>query len=202
MSISKIYKDFLTEGIIKRSLRNGVVPTKADIDEALEEFTNETNNLSEPLTRRSIYQLENREESSATKFNDTTSAVLNDLSVCYRAVIDQASSVTTAYDSILSELKSVEKRIGILEDRANNLLLTARNIEGYTDYISDSFTNKDDIDIENSSVFVDSTTGTVSLSPLTHSRIDVNLAETDIQFNVITRTQLKSSTVIGLSQRA
>ena len=191
MTIARMYREFLIEDIIRESLKQGEVLTKGEIDERLEELTSGNPTLSEPFTQRGVYKIEDQESSSAAKMNSVMKTIRNDLSVVYGALVEQASSVTSVYDSVNSEFKAIEKRIRELEDRAGNLLIISKNAEGYLDFASDNFSNKDKIDIPESDVFADSKVGAVTLDPLTHSRVSMPVIDSDMQFNVLTREQLQ-----------
>jgi len=120
---------------------------------------------------------------------------MNDLSVAYTAMTEQALEVTATYDSVTSEFKAIEKRIRALEESSRNLLVVAQDIEGYFDFVSDTFSNKEKVDENQSDIFVDNKVGIVTLEPLAHSRIPMPVIDSDLQFNVITRDQLQAITL-------
>ena len=195
MTISSIYRDFLTEDIIKQSLKEGKVLTNNEIQSLLADLTISNPTLSEPFTQRSIYLTSESEKLSAKKINSILLALKNDLSVAYAALTNQASSSTSTYNLISNEFKAIEKRIKHLEERVNSILLVAKNVDNYIDYLSDTFINKDKVDIVNTDVFVDNKTGLVTLEANTLSRIPLNLTESDLQFNVMSRDQLQAITL-------
>jgi len=195
VTVSRIYKNFLVQDIIRESLRQGQVLTKGEIDAELERITASNPDLSEPFTQRSAYKTEEGESLSSDKMNTLTQIMLNDLSVAYSAMTEQALEVTATYDSVTSEFKAIEKRIKELEENTQNLLIVAKNVEGYFDYISDTFSNKDKTDINKSTAFVDNKVGIVTLEPKAHSRISMPVITSDLQFNVITREQLQAITL-------
>jgi len=191
VTISRIYKDFLIEDIIRESLKQGEVLTRGEIEERLEILTASNPTLSDPFTQEGIYETTDGEDSSASKVNKVMSTVHSDLSVVYTALTEQASAITSTYDSVNSEFKAIEKRIRVLEDKSRNLLIISKNAEGYLDFVSDNFSNKDKIDIQKSNIFADNKVGVVTLEPLTHSRISMPVIDSDLQFNVLTREQLQ-----------
>lgn len=195
MTISRIYKEFLVEDIIRDSLRQGRVLSKKEIEEELAKETETNPELNEPFTQRILYNTEAEEGLSADKMNSVLLTMQNDLSVAYRALTEQASDVTATYDAVTSEFKTIEKRIKTLEGRTGNLLIISRDIEGYFDYVSDTFSNKDKTDISNTDAFVDNKVGVLTLAPIVHNRIPTPVIESDLQFNVITRDQLKFITL-------
>jgi len=195
MTISRIYREFLIEDIIKESLKKGTVLSKGEIESELEIISEDNPTLSEPFTQRSLYNTEEETSLSSSKINNITLALHNDLSVAYKALIEQAKSITSTYDSVTSEFKAVEKRVKTLEERSRNLLLISKNAEGYLDYVSDTFINKDKIDSENSDIFVDNKVGIITLDPLSHTRVSMPVISEDLQFNVTSRDQLKGITL-------
>jgi len=195
MSVSSIYTSFLIEEIIKESLRQGTVLTKGGISQRLQEISVNNPFLSEPFTQRSLYLTSAGEALSSGKMNEVLLSLTNDLSVAYKAMTDQASSVTSTYDSVSSEFKSIEKRIKLLEEKTRNLLVVSKNAEGYLDYISDTFINKDKVDLDKTTAFADNKVGVVTLEPKTHNRISMPVIDSDLQFNVTTRDQLRAITL-------
>lgn len=195
MSISAIYRDFLIQDIIRESLKQGLVLTKGEIDAELERITSTNPLLDEPFTQRLVYNTEEGENLSSAKINQVLKYMVNDLSVAYKAMTDQAHGVTATYDSVSSEFKSIEKRIKLLEEKTRNLLIVSKNVEGYYDYVSDTFINQDKVNLDESDVFVDNKVGVVTLQPEVHSRISMPVISSDLQFNVTTRDQLQSITL-------
>lgn len=195
MSVGKIYRDFLVEKIIKASLEKGVILSKAEIEDQIDQIAQKTENLSSPSLRPELYSLSEKETSSASKMNTSIESSHSDLSVVYRSLLQQAADLTNTYSSVTSELGSVEKRLKELENKTGSLLLIAKNSEGYTDYLSDNFVNKDKVNLINTTISVDNTTGVSTLPYDTHNRISLPLIESDVQFNVISREQLKASTL-------
>jgi len=195
MSISSAYEEYLSSNIIKEFLRAGKIPTKSEINKRLEEIIKTNPNLDSPFLTEKIYRIEEYESSSASKINEIAGTLKADLSVAYSSLTKQAVSITNTFDIINSELKSIEKRVSILENKVSNLLLISKNTEGYLDYISDSFTNKEKIDVDNTNTFIDNATGIITLPLIKHTRIPLTLFESDVQFNVVSREQLQSVTL-------
>jgi hypothetical protein len=195
MSIGRIYREYIQERIIKSFLTQGITPTKVEIDERLEEALNANPSLSAPFISIGDFEIKESEESSASKVNNIINTTYDDLSVAYKALANQAASITSTYDSVLSELNSVEKIIADLEERSANLLLLAEDSSGSLDFVSDTFKDKSKADLVNSTALVDNTSRQVTLSPNTQTRIPMVLAESDVQFNVITRNDFVSTTL-------
>jgi len=195
MSTSLIYKEYLTGNIVKNFLKKGTIPTKKDVEIELEAKIAENPFLDRPFINKSKYYIEEKEVSSASKINTSMDLIESDLTVIYRSLVSQAKKVTDSYDVIGSELNSIEKKIKRLEDKVQGLLLVGRNIDGYKDYLSDNFVNNDKTDLVNTSCFVDNAAGIVTLPLEGQSRIPLDLDESDVQFNVVTRDQLQSVTL-------
>lgn len=195
MTVSRIYREFLLQDIIRESLREGNILTRGEIEEELENVSESNPDLSKPFLQRSLYEMSLEEKLSSSKMNSITQNLLNDLSVVYSAMTEQALEVTSTYDSVTSEFKSIEKRIRLLEEESKNILITARNVEGYFDYASDTFSDQNKVDINKTTTFTDNKAGVVTLDPLSHSRIPMPVIDNDLQFNVITREQLQAITL-------
>lgn len=193
MNIGEIYLKYIQERIIKSFLTQGITPTKVQIDEQTEAITAVNSSLQSPFLSLIESNVSDSEESSASKINNIVKTTYDDLSVAYTALVDQASSITSTYDSVLSELNSAEKIIAELEERSANLLLMSKDAAGNIDFVSDTFKDKSKADLQNSTVLVDNTSRQVTLSPKSQSRVPMVLAGNDVQFTVITRTDFASS---------
>jgi len=190
MTLSSLYQEYLVETIIRASLKQGVVLSEKEIQQKLDEIIKTNPELDQPFLRKDIYMIEEDSVLSSSKINSIMHTIYNDLSIAYTALVDQAKSVTSTYDSVVAEFKSIEKRIKILEEKTENLFLSSDHTEGYLDYVVDTFNNKDKINTSLSSVFIDNKTGIITLPILTQKRIKLNLIDSDLQFNVITRENL------------
>lgn len=201
MSTSSIYRDFLVNDVIKSFLVQGITPTEAVVNERVAEITENNPNLDKPFFSRDIYYTDEYEESSAEKINEIKRVLISDLTVAYSSLNQQAIDITNTYDIVSSELKLIEKKVKILEGKISNLLLLSKNTDGYLDYVSDNFANTDKTDMVNTTCFVDNSVGAVTLPLLENTRVPLSLSDSDIQFNVITRKQLQSVTLLPGSKK-
>lgn len=194
-SIGENYKAFLEQQAIKEFLVEGHIPTRPEIDARIEELDRINPGFQSPFTQPSIYKLSESESSSATKTNSTMLSVYNDLSIIYKSLVDQASTVTDTFDSVTSQLSLIKKRTAILQEKASNLLFMANNSEGGLDFVSDAFNNKDKIDDRLTDALVDTGAGVVTLSAKKFSRVSLELSSSDVQFNVLTRDDYLSDSL-------
>lgn len=193
MNISSTYKTFLEAKIIKEFLVQGIKPTKSQVDEKLEEFELSNPGLEMPFTNASQYEIEDSEDSSASKVNQTFLSLHDDLSVIYKALLEQSKMVTDTFDAISVELNLIKKRTSDLESKSSSLLFFAPDSEGSLDFVADYFTSKDKVDDRRTSCLVDTSTTRVTLPANSFSRINLDLSSEDVQFNVLTRNDFISS---------
>jgi len=193
MTISSVYRKLLEEEVVKDNLKKGNIITKQELDKEVDDIVSSNPDLDKPFTQESLYYVSESEKSSSLKMNDIFKWTVNDLRVCYTTLTDSASDITNIYDSVSSELKTIEKKIESLEYKTSNLILISENIEGYWDFVYDDFDTKEKIDIDNSTVGIDNSVGAVMLPILKQERLVLEPEESDIQFNIVTREQFKSS---------
>ena len=189
-NLQQVYKQFLQEKVIKDFLFEGKVPTKPEVDTQIEVYEDENPGLLLPFFQPALYEVQESEKSSVSKMNQTFSTLHDDLSVLYLALRDQAKIITETYDSMSSELSMIKKKLGEIEAKASNLLFLAPDSEGLLDFVSDSFADKQKINSNFTTAFIDTVTNRVTLAPNKLSRIEMTLLESDVQFNVITRENL------------
>jgi hypothetical protein len=194
MNISNTYRTYLEAKIIKEFLVQGIKPTKSQVDERLEQFEEENPGLTMPFTTSSQYEVADSEESSASKVNQTFLSLHDDLSVVYKALLEQSRMVTDTFDSISTELNLIKKRTSDLESKSSSLLFFAPDSEGSLDFVADYFNSKDKIDDLRTSCLVDTATTRVTLPAKTFSRVNLQPSSADVQFNVLTRNDFISST--------
>lgn len=191
-NIGQVYRSYLQEKVIKDFLYDGVTPTKSQIDQAMEVFEDENPGLSAPFTQPEVYEISESSKSSAKKVNKTFEAIYNDLAVMYTALVDQATIVTKTFDSISSELNLIKKKTSELETKASNLLFLAPESEGNLDFVSDSFYDKSKVDEVHSTALIDTATNRATLPASKFTRLNLVLADSDVQFNTITRDDFLS----------
>ena len=160
------------------------------MDTQIEVYEDENPGLLLPFFQPALYEVQESEKSSVSKMNQTFSTLHDDLSVLYLALRDQAKIITETYDSMSSELSMIKKKLGEIEAKASNLLFLAPDSEGLLDFVSDSFADKQKINSNFTTAFIDTVTNRVTLAPNKLSRIEMTLLESDVQFNVITRENL------------
>jgi len=187
--IKQTYLKFLKEKIIKDYLIEGIIPTASEVESRLDEVEKGNPGFSEPFTVESQYFVKEFENSSAKKINETFSTIYQDLSVLYMALIDQASLVTDAFDSINNELNLISKKTAELEEKASSLLFFAADSAGNLDFVSDYFQVKDKINLAKTTCLVDTSSARVTLPVNNFSRINLGLVSADVQFSVITRAE-------------
>src|ERR1019366_5433603 len=75
----------------------------------------------------------------------------------------------------------------------SNLLLIANDVEGYLDFVTDNFADTSKTDLVDTTASVDNQNKIVLLPINTNTRIATPLVAADIQFNIISRTNLISN---------
>lgn len=199
-SIGDTYRKFLQEKIIKDYLISGVIPTKPQIDRQISQIEKDNKGLNQPFTNESQYTIEEYENSSAKKINETFNILYDDLSVVYACLIDQASLVTNIFDSVNSEISLLKKKASELEEKAAALLFFAPDSAGSLDFVSDYFQNKNKIDLAKTTCLVDASSARVTLPVNQFSRISLSLLPEDVQFSVITRADYVSDSLAPNSE--
>jgi len=145
MTIAEIRADEVLEKIIRSYLETGQVPTIEEISAQFNTFIN-TNDLNLPRFDFNTYAVTRNEESSATKFNNTTNTIKEDLDTVFRALFVSTDKAVKLFDRWESKADRLENRISDLEGRIARLLALAADTEGFFDIVGDTFTDTKLID--------------------------------------------------------
>lgn len=203
MSISTTYASLILEQIIKEILEEGTTPTVSEITERYETYLQD-NDLDGPLFDYDTYSVAKGEASSAAKMASTNSSIRNDLNALYRHLLTLSEQSMINFDRWQAESSLVEKRLNQLNERVNSLLLVSKDTAGYLNYVYDNFNDLSKVDLSYTTAYVDPGKGlaTVRTSTTGITLLDLtNLQEQDIEFNVLTRTNLVSSSQSNKSKR-
>lgn len=193
MSLGSNYRELIQRKLIIDFLRQGVIPGRRLLQSLLDEAISSNPNLDQPFTSENQFSLELGEDSSASKFNSTVENLTIDLQALYRTIVENGRKATSITSKALSEFKSLEKEAISLDNLASNLLLVANDVEGFVDFVHDDFSNNNKISLSDSTVFLDNKTQTVELPPATNNKIATNFDNSNLQFNVISRSGLVSN---------
>lgn len=197
MSIADIYRELITQQIIREVLTAEQLPTPSVIAEELATHE-ETHNLSQPQHKLSDASVEYGEASSAAKHNATLSKIYTDLKVLYRALLDISNSSNRKFERWREKATLLEDRLVSTVDKIGNLLLIQEETAGYHNYIQVDLRTLSDIDLTNTTVRLDTKQGHASIgtsnSTVTRYFPLDYIVDKDLGFVVLTRKSVSAVT--------
>lgn len=187
MAIELTYRNLLLQAYILEQLKTGQ-PLSAI---ALQDFVTElsTRDLSVPQFVAQDNHVDRFSSATASQFNGTTKAILQDLRVLYLELLSLIEVSTNTLERWNLESSILEQKLIRLEDEIDDLLLVAQDTEGYFDVIVDDFVNMNFVDQTQTTAEVDLSAGEVRMKSnnnvLAATRIFLNtLLDQDVTFNV------------------
>ena len=188
MSLSRTYKEYILNKILKGYLYDGDIPTADELEDALETYQEDHPDLSQPKSKYQDFTVEHGGSSSASSLNDFITTIADDTSVVSSEVYNIAREISTYYDRWSYEVKRLSSKSKLLQQRVDALLLLANNTEGYFATVGDVFTDMNLVDTDNTDVSVNVAEQTVTLNSGTAnnetvSQIDTtSMTELDVAF--------------------
>lgn len=158
MDIISLYKKRLTSDFIIRNIFNGTIPVASDIKDYLDSLNLEQLPLVNQFDKEFIGY------SKSQDFNELLERVGIDINVAYDAIQEIAKENNELSNYILSKLDSYFIKLKQLNRRAENLLLSQYNSEGYFDFFYDDFDSIDNVDFTVTNAYVDVETDEIRVS--------------------------------------
>jgi hypothetical protein len=186
MAISDIYSELLLEQMISNMIQSGQIPDILSIASQFETLTANLN-LSIPQFVSSTYYVTDGEHASATKYDNTFTAIAQDLRVLYKESLAISTKAVNDYERWQTEVMILEKNLLDLQTDITNLLALTQDSISYFGTIQDNFTDTSMIDQDHTTTAIDITHQIISLPKvdLQPTRIFLNdLTDNDITFNV------------------
>ena len=203
MDIADRYREYLTNRIIKGYLLSQTIPSISNIEADLQEIEVWFTDMSRPMSSFLDLQVDEREESSASLFNEMQLTFLDDLSVLYQQVTAELQDSSIFLNRNLSEIQMLKAKLKSLDDRVTELLLRNQDTEGYFQFFTDTFNSLQYVDTINTGAAVDLRAGIVTMQEGIADSTKFNLnfvAVDDFRFQVLTRYEIEgSSTTVDSS---
>jgi hypothetical protein len=193
--IRDTYAEFIMEKVLKDMILDGESPTSAEIDAQFDEFT-ASNDISEALFKVEDYSVSEATESSASLYNNTNAAILQDLQVLYRHLIKISDQSVRTFHRWRTEAQLLEGRLTDLNERISTLLLLAEDTAGYLNFLQDNFVDTSKTDLTNTTAYVnvDKQAVCIGTSAVGATRYDLtSLENKDITFTILSRNYLVST---------
>lgn len=196
MSIASTAQDIYLARFLKDTLQSGRIPSFREVSLAIKEFK-ESSSFDQPSFLATNFQVHSREPSSAEKNRQMILAALNDFSVLYQELKSLADLSLSQHERWSMDFQAIENTIQDLESRVNNLLLLAKDADGYINFVADYLRDLSLVDQSLSNVFVDISSHIAMLDPSSSALVPLALqvGEKDISFRVVSRT----GNVVGAS---
>lgn len=194
MSLATTYKAYILEQLMLKYLHEGVIPTSDTLESDLATYMETHPTLEEPASKRFDWSVQPGENSSAADIQEIAEYVSQDVGVITREIYRVAEESSRFYDRWSSEMKRLSAYARKLEQRADSLLLLARDTTGFFAYVGDVFADMTKVDTDNTTARVDLRETAVTINPAhneltsTGSMISLqNLTENDVTFTPLTQ---------------
>jgi len=193
MTIAETYYEVLKERVLVEYLMDGISPTPADIEDGIDAISKSLQNetLDRPSTNEFVFSVAPESKSSVKYFNNLYTAITNDLTVGYNEAKQSGEDYTSNYSYSYSTLLGFQKEIEKLETKVGALLNTAKDIEGYSDFIQENFSKNDLIDSA-SEVFHDLKSSSVTLPFESQNRIPLSKNNSTVTYSAEDRSSMTS----------
>lgn len=196
MDIADRYREYLANLIIKEYLLSQTIPSIENIESDLAVIEEWFTDMSQPMAYFLALQVDEREESSASLFNQMQETFFSDLSVLYQQVVAQLQDSSLFLNRNLAEIQMLKAKLKNLEDRVEELLLRNKDTEGYYQFFADTFNSLQYVDTINTTAAVDLRAGIVTMKEGVSETRKFNLNFTnykDLSFQVLTRFGIEGS---------
>ena len=196
MDIADRYREFLANVIIKDYLLAQTIPSISNIEADLREIEEWFTDMSKPMAYFLDLQVDEREESSASLFNEMQKTFLDDLTVLYQQVVAELQDSSIFLNRNVAEIQMLKAKLKTLEDRVEELLLQNKDTEGYFQFFTDTFNSLQYIDTLNTTAQIDLKAGIVTMKEGVGNskKLNLNFIDiTDLRFQVLTRSEIEGA---------
>jgi hypothetical protein len=189
MAIDSTYRKIKLEEYLKDQLRQGIIPSFSDIETLLYQYNN-VNDFTVPQFLASEWKVIYGEESSKSKFKNTIDAIYQDL----QALLTEMKSLTETsidmHEQWQTEIEAIESSAMKLEERVSNLIIVTNDVDGYVNYVADTFVDLSLIDQDLTTIDVNPTTHIATLAPSSrvHHPLSLNIKDEDISFRIASKS--------------
>jgi hypothetical protein len=180
-TIGKIYSDLIKEQFIKERLREGIIPSVEDVNEAVKELQVKFNNFNSPLVREGVYRLEIDEGSSASKMNEMFGLLSSDLLVCIKSLALQGNKMTDTYDSTYTRLEGFDRKLEKIQTRVDSLLFESKNSDRHEEIFYERFKSTEMIDLGATTAEIDDISNSLTLKSSKSSVIPLGTSVDSIE---------------------
>ncbi len=165
--------------IIRDELQKGIVPTVDTIISRLNKvFSGKILGMPTVRYRPATY----RGRSNPSDWNATVEEIHTDLTLLYEENLDQINAILSDFNYSEVERRKLERQIGELEDRIENLLLLNTNAEGYLYSVYDDFRTLDKIDLDNTTAWIDLSLREVTPAHTKVGNVKADIVEANVSF--------------------
>jgi len=178
MSIEKTYREVLIEEFLQKQLQQGVSITSTALTGLLQQLV-DSRDLSVPQFVSNDFYVVTKENSSASKFNNTFNTIRQDLRVLYREMSNLTQTSIESMERWKVEAEILEKKLLDLETRIENLLFLSKDTEGYYGIVVDNFTDTSMVDFDYTTVSLDLPQQTIQMNTTSSSSTRIFLNDLD-----------------------
>ena len=195
MSIPKRQVETIANKILEEAYREGVILTVDQLMARVAEIIVDGSMVGKPITK--FRPAPYRGRSVPQDWNDTVEELDTDITVLYEENSEQVERIINDFDYFETEKRRLERNLGELEDKIEELLLLNENADGYLYSVYDNFRNLNQIDTSQTTAWVDLKLGHVSLPHAKTGNVKIDLSQNEISGdplvtdNVISITEMQ-----------
>lgn len=204
MSLTESYKEYIINNVLIDYLKQGIIPTSDDFNDAINTYQSGHPDLSQPKLKYQDLDVEYGSYSSASKVENAATTISDDIAVVTQEIRNLVYKNRRFYERWSYELQRLLSKIRKHEHDIDSLLLLEEDTAGFFSHVSDVFSDTNKVDMSSTTARVNVRETTVVINPDTEhpnggsSLIDLSdLREYDISFTPLTKRAGTTYSVVG-----
>jgi hypothetical protein len=194
MSLTKTYKEHIINQVLIDYLKQGIIPTSDDFDDAIEEYQASHPDLSQPKLKYQDFDIEYGSFSSASDVEDAAKTISDDIAVVTKEIRNLVFENRRFYERWSYELQRLLSKTKKQEHEIDSLLLLEEDTAGFFAHVSDVFSDTNEVDMSSTTARVNIRETSVVINPDTDhpsggsALADLSgLTEYDVSFTPLTK---------------
>jgi hypothetical protein len=196
MALKTTYREYIIEKLWLEYLYSGIIPTADVIEDDLLAYQVNHPDLTLPASKRTDFDVERGDNSSAALIRDVANIVSDDVAIITRELYRLAKESQRFYERWSYESKRLSGKAAQLENRVDSLLLLTEDTAGYFAHVSDVFADMNKIDTDATTARINLHDTAVVLNPSADSATDTSggtlldvsgVSESDVMFALLSK---------------
>lgn len=194
MNISTIQKRKFLNNIYKLYYSSGKRPTEQDIRSEFNKYFN-VNKLGQPLTV-DYSLLQSIDTTDVDVLNELMANTLLNLEILYDCILENNQESFYVVNTLNNKLENLRSKRKALESKVDELIFMNNNSDGYFYSFLEGFSSLENIDISNTTAYVDVSNGQVSIPKITSNLSNAITLDTIKSTGVTYNVKVNNTTVV------